>query len=221
MDSSSKQKTKEKKQKMVNSVFLRGYQEGETVYSHTVVTGESFYKITLAIPRLSGIMDHVMVMVRERTLKEQEFYKGILMDITGMMRSYNRIQENGAGTRLEVYVLANRVETYPHESLAPEISSNNIISICGEIEKMEPFLRDANGEELLNVMLVIHRQKNANIKLPCVAWNRIGNYILRSCNIGEKVFLNGRLQSRVYKERETEKEREIVELTIFHMLNLT
>ena len=75
-----------------NAVVLAGEVAGTPVYSHEVY-GEGFYVFDISIPRESGNIDTVPVMVSERMCNIEDIKVGNLYEVVGQFRSYNRHEE--------------------------------------------------------------------------------------------------------------------------------
>ena len=73
--------------------------------------------------------------------------------------------------------------------------------ICKEpIYRTTPFKR-----EICDVLLAVNRAYNKSDYLPCIAWGRNARYV-KNIQIGQKVCVFGRIQSREYQKRLSETE---------------
>ena len=170
-----------------NQVILKGKCTNTPVYSHSVM-GEGFYEFTLSVPRLSNEVDFLPVTISERLLPEiNDLSKEI--GIIGQLRSYNKLE--GEKSRLILTVFAR--EIVDCESL----NISNQISITGYVCK-EPIYRTTPfGREITDVLIAVNRAYNKSDYLPCIAWGRNARFA-GDLNIGEKIELTGRIQSREY-----------------------
>ena len=80
----------------------------------------------------------------------------------------------------------------------PSVNPNSIDIVgyvCKEpVYRMTPFKR-----EICDVLLAVNRAYNKSDYLPCIAWGRNARF-MREIPVGTKVFVNGRVQSRVYQK---------------------
>ena len=87
-----------------NAVVLAGEVAGTPVYSHEVY-GEGFYVFDMSIPRESGNIDTVPVMVSERMCNIEDINVGKLYEVVGQFRSYNRHEEKKNRLILSVFAV--------------------------------------------------------------------------------------------------------------------
>ena len=179
-----------------NKVYLKGEVVSEPVFSHEVF-GEGFYELNLNVKRLSDNFDIVPITVSERLLQGGEFKVGNTVAIRGQFRSYNKLIDNKSKLLLTVFV---------RELAQPEnIVNPNLIELTGYICK-EPIYRTTPFKrEICDVLLAVNRAYNKSDYLPCIAWGRNARYV-KNIQIGQKVCVFGRIQSREYQKRLSETE---------------
>ena len=87
------------------------------------------------------------------------------------------------------------------ELVSPEeISEINQIYLVGYICK-EPIYRTTPfGREICDVLLAVNRAYNKSDYLPCIAWGRNARFV-RELGVGEKLEVQGRIQSRKYQKK--------------------
>jgi len=98
---------------MLNSIRISGRISREPVYDHTIF-GEAFYRMEVAVKRLSGFDDILPVTVSERLLGDPSVNAcspGALVAVSGQIRSYN--QRRGDRSHLIITVFAREVEFLP------------------------------------------------------------------------------------------------------------
>lgn len=178
-----------------NQVILRGRAVSEPTYSHSVL-GEGFYEFLLKVPRLSSEVDILPVTVSERLLElinidSQE------IGIIGQLRSYNKLE--GEKSKLILTIFAREIVA------AETLNVSNQINITGYICK-EPIYRTTPfGREITDILVAVNRAYNKSDYLPCIAWGRNARFA-GDLEIGEKIELNGRIQSRQYQKRISDTE---------------
>lgn len=181
-----------------NKVFLIGKVESEPVFSHETF-GEGFYEIKLSVPRLSDHMDLIPITVSEKLLAKDQFKIGNKVAIKGQFRSYNKIVDNKSKLMLTVFV---------RELIEIDDSMNpNIIEIEGFVCKPPVYRTTPFKREICDVLVAVNRAYNKSDYLPCIAWGRNARYI-KDAEVGAKVSIVGRIQSREYQKKLSEDEIE-------------
>lgn len=171
-----------------NHVLLKGKIKELPTYSHTVM-GEGFFEMFVEVQRLSEEVDILPVTISERLITD--FKLGDEIGISGQFRSYNKLEDNKSKLMLTIFV---------KELIDPsEISEINQIYLVGYICK-EPIYRTTPfGREICDVLLAVNRAYNKSDYLPCIAWGRNARFV-RDLGVGEKLELQGRIQSRKYQK---------------------
>ncbi len=173
----------------VNQITLRGNLATLPEFSHEN-HGKRFFKLSLEVPRLSGTVDTLPVIVPESVLRELDPSGGEMIFVRGQIRSFHNT--NGEGPRLLIFVFAE-------ELTADDGEPCNEVYIKGVIGKEPVFRRTPLGREICDVMLSVQRSYGRSDYLPCIFWGRSAQEVA-SCRSGEWVFLTGRLQSRQYRK---------------------
>lgn len=174
-----------------NKVFLTGIVGSNPVFSHEIFS-EGFYNLNLKVERLSNNFDVIPITVSERLLTKDAFKLGNKISIKGQFRSYNKNENNKSHLVLTVFV---REIIDIDESMNP-----NIIEISGFICK-EPIYRTTPFKrEICDVLLAVNRAYNKSDYLPCIAWGRNARF-LKKMDVGKKVSIIGRIQSREYQKK--------------------
>ena len=179
-----------------NNVLIKGKIAKLPVYSHTVM-GEGFFEMYVEVKRLSNETDLLPVTISERLI--EGFKLGDEIGISGQFRSYNKLEGEKSKLMLTIFV---------KELINPEeISAVNQICMIGYICK-EPIYRTTPfGREICDVLLAVNRAYNKSDYLPCIAWGRNARFV-KDLGVGEKLELQGRIQSRKYQKKISETETE-------------
>ena len=173
-----------------NQLTLCGVIENTPVLDN-VVFGESFYRLDIRVPRLSGASDLLPVTVSERLMNSQ-VTPGVRIAIHGQLRSYNKVM-GGAG-RLLLTAFAQRL-------MPPDDDENpNTIRLTGAIGKPPSFRTTPFGREIADLMLAVNRAFGKSDYIPCIAWGRTARYAA-SLSVGDKLEVQGRFQSREYQKQ--------------------
>ena len=183
-----------------NKVSICGEIVSGFTYSHDVF-GEGFYLFDLKVNRLSEATDVIPVMVSERIIDVEEDYIGKIARISGQFRSYNR-HDNGH-CRLVLSVFAREVN-FVDEVYCDE----NDIFLDGFVCKPPIYRKTTLGREIADVLLAVNRPYGKSDYIPCIFWGRNARFS-ESFDVGERIKVCGRIQSRNYLKRIDEDEMEI------------
>lgn len=172
-----------------NHVLIKGKIKELPTYSHTVM-GEGFFEMLIEVQRLSDEVDELPITISERLIKD--FKIGDEIGLSGQFRSYNKIEENKSKLMLTIFV---------KELLDPnEMNEVNQIFLIGYICK-EPIYRTTPfGREICDCLLAVNRAYNKSDYLPCIAWGRNARFV-KDLVVGEKLEVQGRIQSRKYQKK--------------------
>ena len=179
-----------------NKVFLTGVVTSNPVFSHEIF-GEGFYNLDLKVERLSGNYDIIPITVSERLLTNENFKFNNKVSIKGQFRSYNKAENGKSHLVLTVFV---REITEVDNTLNP-----NIIELTGFVCKTPIYRTTPFKREICDVLLAVNRAYNKSDYLPCIAWGRNARF-LKNMEIGKKVSVIGRIQSREYQKKLSEDE---------------
>lgn len=173
-----------------NKVFLCGTIKTEPKFSHESF-GEAFYEIQLSVKRLSNQDDLIPITISDKLLTK-EMVVGTNLAIKGQFRSYNKVEDGKSKLMLTVFV--REVIEY-NETMNP-----NIIEITGFICKEPTYRTTPFKREICDVLIAVNRAYNKSDYLPCIAWGRNARFV-KNLEIGKKVNLVGRIQSREYQKK--------------------
>ena len=172
----------------MNKIVLAGLVTEEPIFSHEV-HGEKFYRFRLISSRQSGNCDVLMCTVPE--IIKNGINEGNMVKVLGEIRTRNVHEDDKS--HLEVTVFVKEVLLY-------EKDENNV-ELDGFICK-EPVYRETPfGRQITDLIVASNRERNYKSDyIPCIAWGR--NAIRTSeFNVGTRVKVSGRLQSREYNRR--------------------
>ncbi len=123
---------------------------------------ERFFTFPLEIQRLSGTVDRVNVVVRERLLAEMPLEESARLCVTGDVRSFNN--RRGPGAKLVITVFAR--------DIAPcdEPYDRNLILLSGTLCKPPNLRTTPMGRDICDLMLAVNRHYGRSDYLPCITW---------------------------------------------------
>ena len=173
-----------------NQITLRGCLMALPHFSHEN-HGKKFYRFTLEVPRLSGAVDLLPVVVEERILNSMDLSGGEMLTVTGQIRSHN-IRTDGI-RHLLIFVFASNILCEDGEPI-------NDVVIEGPLCREPVYRRTPLGREICDAMLAVPRAFKRADYLPCILWGRIAHEI-SACKVRDCIRIYGRLQSRIYTKQ--------------------
>lgn len=183
-----------------NKVFLMGDVQSEPVYSHELY-GEAFYEFFLKVPRLSNQNDLIPITVSERLMSDVDIQIGNKLAFNGQFRSYNKLVEDHSKLMLTVFVRE-------FVSVADSIDENpNTVELSGYVCKQPIYRTTPFNREICDVLIAVNRAYNKSDYIPCIAWGRNARFV-RNAEVGQRIWVNGRIQSRMYTKKLSETESE-------------
>lgn len=185
--------------KTTNKVFLSGKVFTEPVFSHELF-GEGFYEFILEVPRLSEQKDYVPITISERLMGSAKPTKGQQIAFYGQFRSFNKIVCDKSKLLLTVFVRDfTEVE---------KCDNPNVAELTGYVCKPPVYRTTPFNREICDVLLAVNRAYDKSDYIPCIAWGRNARFV-RDVEVGQKISISGRIQSREYNKRLENGEQEI------------
>ena len=170
-----------------NQITLRGSLRALPEFSHEN-HGKRFYRFFLEVPRLSGAVDTLPVIAKETILNTVDPSGGEMLTVTGQVRSHN-LRDNGK-RHLSVFVFAASIAAEDGEPI-------NTVLLDAIVCREPTYRRTPLGREICDVMLAVPRAFHRADYLPCILWGRVAAEAAQ-CTVGDRLIINGRLQSRIY-----------------------
>ena len=187
-----------------NKIFLRGRLAAPPSLSH-VNHGVEYMLLPLSVCRLSGADDTLHVVAsREQLSALPPLDAGSPLTVSGEVRTFNN--RSGVGSRLVVSVFAKTLSQEEGED-------ENHLELSGTLCK-PPVLRSTPlGRTICDMIQAANRRYGRADYLPCIAWGSLA-YRCGAMEVGDRLALEGRLQSRVYTK---EIDGQIQERTAFEV----
>lgn len=171
-----------------NQVIIRGVVQQNVEFSHQCMS-ENFYKTKISIMRISETEDSIPVIIPE------VFIKGIMsgkyVQVEGELRSYNLLGEDGI-EHLKLFVFVNDIEVL--DNINEQI---NVIYMTGYICKPVIYRLTPLKRRISDLLVAVNRTCGKSSYIPCIVWGRNAK-IVSEWNVGDKVMIEGRIQSRKY-----------------------
>ena len=172
---------------IANQITLRGSLSSLPEFSHEN-HGRKFFRFMLDVPRLSGAVDTLPIIVQEEILLHTDLSGGDMLTVAGQIRSHN---VRSAGKRhLLIFVFANAI-------LCEDGDPINDVVLEGPICREPTYRRTPLGREICDVMLAIPRAFKRADYLPCILGGRTAMEVSQ-CHTRDILRICGRLQSRTY-----------------------
>lgn len=166
----------------MNKIILAGTMVETPILSH-YTRGEAFYKARIVSERKSGALDIINLIIPQ--IFVEKFVEGGKVEIIGQIKS--RTIEG----KLEIAVSVDEVDEhkgYDNNYVEAEVT------ICKQpTHRTTPF-----GREICDALVASNRRTgHKSDYIPCIAWSRSAKR-LSEFNVGQKMKIVGRLQSRDY-----------------------
>lgn len=173
-----------------NRVYLCGEIASEPIFSHEIM-GEHFYDASVKVKRLSGQDDIIPITISDRLMSGEDFEIGNLIGIIGQFRSYNKVVEGRSRLVLRVFV---------RELCELDEDCPNVIELEGYVCKQPVYRTTPFKREIADILVAVNRAYNKSDYIPTIAWGRNARYA-SGLEVGQKIALVGRIQSRVYQKQ--------------------
>ena len=188
-----------------NRIFLRGRLAASPTLSH-INHGVEYFLLPLRVCRLSGAADTLHVIASRAQLAAlPPLEENSPLTVRGEVRTFNN--RSGVGSRLVVSVFAKELSQEEDEE------DENHLEISGVLCK-PPVLRTTPlGRTICDMILAANRRYGRADYLPCIAWGSLA-YRCGAMEVGNRLALEGRLQSRIYTK---EVDGQLQERTAFEV----
>lgn len=154
------------------------------------------YSTILDVKRDSGVVDKVPIQVIATKHLANLFKVGTQIFIEGEVRTYNK--EN----HLKIIIFANRItEVFGEKDI-------NEIEMIGYLCKPPIYRVTPFGRKICDLLVAVPRfytDRRKSAYVPCIVWGRNAEFA-QNLQVGDKVELQGRMQSREYLKRINEEE---------------
>ena len=131
----------------------------------------------------------------------------------GEVRTFNN--RSGIGSRLVISTFARQLE------LGPGLDGNRL-ELTGTLCKPPSLRATPLGRTICDMILAVNRRYGRADYLPCIAWGSLA-HLCGGLQVGDRVHLNGRLQSREYTKLVGEEleERVAFEVSVMSLVSET
>ena len=192
-----------------NKIYLRGQTAGEPALSHRN-HGVDYYVVPFRVPRLSGVDDVLNLVTPDPD--PALWANGQWVSAEGEVRSYNN--RTGQGSKLVITVLVRSAQPDDTEE------GENRLLLAGALCRRPVPRRTPLGREICDLLLAVNRPYGRADYLPCIAWGSLAAHC-GALDVGDKLRLEGRLQSRRYHKLidGEQVERTAFEISVMNLLS--
>lgn len=188
-----------------NNITLAGVVEREPEYSHEVF-GEGYYIFMLKCSRTSGNKDILPVMISDRLVDIREIKVGQVVLVKGQIRSFNKHLDN-MKSKLILSVFVREFEVVLEIPDSPFEEYINKVELEGYICKQPTYRCTPKDREIADILVAVNRPYGKSDYIPCIAWGRNARFA-GGLEVGERIQIQGRFQSREYAKKINENEVE-------------
>lgn len=164
---------------------------------------EKFYTVKVDVKRLSGDIDTLEIIISEKLYDIEKIELGTRYYIEGEIRSYNYYVSETERRKLVINIFAKNL------SIAEETDDEclNNFELIGHICKKPIYRKTPFDREISDILLAVNRLYGKSDYLPCIAWGRNAKFA-STLEIGDKIKITGRMQSRQYTKKLNDNEEE-------------
>lgn len=196
-----------------NKVTLSGEIVSNFEFSHEVYS-EGFYTAMLASDRTSRQKDIIPIMVSDRLVDVKADWTGRFVKVSGQFRSYNK--HEGERNRLILSVFVTEFKHWHENDSTAYPPDENEIFLDGYICKPPIYRKTPLGREIADILLAVNRHYGKSDYIPSICWG--GNAVFASSlEVGARLQIFGRIQSRIYHRKMENGEPEPIERTAYEV----
>lgn len=194
--------------------YICGVIEKDLQFSHETMW-DRFYITRVKVARLSGTIDFIPIIVSYKLINDVKApIEGKWVEIAGQFRSYNYEGEDGK-KHLRLFLFATGINIYDeNQETIESLVEANMLFLDGYICREPVYRTTPLGREITDLLIAINRPYGKSDYIPCIAWGRTAQWSSR-LEVGNRVQLYGRIQSREYKKYE--EVRVAYEISILRM----
>jgi hypothetical protein len=176
-----------------NVIKIGGRVVVEPEFSHELFD-EKFYIFYIETKRLSDYNDKLPIIISERLIDISKIKNGVIYQIEGQFRSYNKITDGKS--KLVLSIFAKEILQVDDE----EYLMLNESTFIGYICKNPIYRKTPLGREIADVLVAVNRSYKKSDYIPCILWGRNAKFC-ETLPVGTMIKLSGRIQSRTYEKK--------------------
>lgn len=159
--------------------------------------GERFFRFNLISTRLSENTDTISCVIPETLINH---ITSDVVELIGEIHTRNVRREDGT-SKLDIFLFVKQVGEYGEYD-------KNKGELTGYICKPPVYRKTPLGREIADVLLGVNRSYGKSDYIPCIVWGRNARRVA-NMEVGQKITVSGRLQSRDYTKHISDTEFEM------------
>jgi single-stranded DNA-binding protein len=166
---------------------------GKIVTSPTLmeIKNRSYCSFNLEVRRSSGVPDTIPIIC---SINKLHLQLGDRVEVSiGEYRSYNI--PNGGRMKLLLTVFAKEVH-----KLYTNMPDTNNIELSGYVCKEPVYRKTPKNRTICEILLAVNTRSGWSVYIPCIIWGELANEC-KDLPVGDKIGIQGRVQSREYEKR--------------------
>lgn len=179
-----------------NKIEIAGRIAEELQLSHAVFD-EKFYTGVLEIERLSSRADSIPITLPESLVTEYGLKKDSFVKLEGQLRSYNYYLKV---TDLAQNRKSRLVITAFCRGVMPFTEYSNSVMLDGYVCKPPVYRATPFGKHIADVLVAVNRNYGKSDYIPVIFWGECASQAAE-LTVGERITVEGRLQSRDYEKK--------------------
>lgn len=171
----------------------------EEIYSYK---GKKFYEAVISVPRRSGNVDRLPIVIPEHLLfRNEEITVGCYLQVSGEVRMINRAKTEKHN--IHVFGFAEEYKVLSEDEYLA-VTDKNYVKIEGFICKPpRSRVTSMSNRQITDLLIACNRKNSKSYYLPTICWGLISKMAAR-CIVGDHVVIEGRFQSRSYNRMNDE-----------------
>lgn len=176
-----------------NQVFISGtHLKLESGYRFA---GRQVWRALIRVGRLSGAADELALFLSKEQVLRNPLQPGNQMVVIGWIGSEMEKQTNEIKSRLNTGIVVNRIIRIT------EAEQENSVELSGAVCIRPTYRITPLGKTITDLMLAVKRKGSESDYIPCIFWGTNAKYA-SLLNLGDRIRIRGRLQSRQYVKNE-------------------
>lgn len=172
-----------------NEIAVSGWLAGKLTVTHEI-EGKPFYEGKLLVERRSGIVDELLLLIPGSVHDAANLDYEHMVRIQGEIRTYD--VPNRPMLRVKVFAHKMWMQIEPSEA-------DNAADVVGTLCKPPVLRKTPFDRTVCDLMVAVQRGAGKTAYFPCVAWGKVAERVA-GYKVGDRVHIEGRLQSRVYQK---------------------
>ena len=187
-----------------NEVIVSGRIEKRLEYSYQVKR-EKFYETSIRVKRLSSNNDKIPIVISDLLFDEKmkKTIIGKFAKIRGHYKSHNEWGDDGR-KHLKLFLFVTDLQVYNNEFELEDKENLNLIYLDGFVCNKPEYRITPLGKKITHLCIKVNSENGKSDCIPCISWGKMAQWA-SELNKGDRVKIYGRIQSRQYFKKYSEK----------------